>query len=321
MKMERTGIVIVNYNSADLALKAIASVLAARRPGRHLQIVLVDNASPELGFDALVQRVTQKFPDHTVAVRTADMLSASNAEIVLIASPENGGFAAGCNIGIRFLQAMNTNLFVLLNPDTLIHRDALTAFRDKLSDTSYGLVGATLLTTGKPARVQALGGAMMSAMTLLGKNLGEGEPLSVHQQETYLEASLDYPVGAAMAFRADWLEEAGLMDERYFLYYEEADWVRAGRKKYKPGWASGARVFHYRGAVAGSHLGVGQRSPLADYHMVRSRMLFAKKWCPWMLPLLFALGLVQALRRVVRQQWQQAGSVLRGNLPFAPRMF
>ena len=323
MNFEKTGIVIVNYNSAGLALKAAKSALATQKPGARVQVVIVDNTSCEVLFDDLVQRAEVKFADqYTIAVHHAGLDEApTNAELVLIAAPNNGGFAAGCNIGIRFLQKMDTDLFVMLNPDTIMHRHALRGFADKLQDTDYGLVGATLLDIDMPHHVQALGGACLSGLSLLGNNIGEGAPVPAHKKEVYVERALSYPVGAAMAFRQDWLEEAGLMDERYFLFYEEADWVQCGKKKYKCGWASKAHVFHHRGAVAGSHLGQGHRSALADYHMVRSRMLYAKKWCPWLLPLLASQVVAQSLRRVLRRQWRQAASVLRGGLPFAPRLY
>ena len=343
--LSRAGVVIVNYNSADLSYSAALSALGAKPLGKKTRVVIIDNASPDGSFKRLQELAERHAAFHEKPVNErvhfagrADVTTAvarseqgqltvisgnpDQADLVVIRSDRNGGFASGCNIGLKFLKETDTDLFLLLNPDTQIETETLRAFSEKLTaDQECGLAGATLLGMEAPHLAQACGGASVSSYSLLGQNLGaDTRPDQVPATEA-IEKHLDYPVGAAMACRRDFLDHAGLMDERYFLFYEELDWVMAGRRKFSPGWAQDAVVYHHRGAVAGSHLGASHRSPLADYHMIRSRFLFALKWKPWLLPVLCALAGVQALRRLGRGQRVQAEAVLRGTLPGAPRVY
>ncbi|MCI5045567.1 MAG: glycosyltransferase family 2 protein [Aquisalinus sp.] len=326
--LEKPGIVIVNYNSLAYVIEAVQSILAAEKIGERIRIVLVDNASTEHSFVEFENSIRERFEtDIAIACQSGRGLSIidgcpDTAEIILIKSSCNDGFSAGCNIGLRFLHETDTDLFLLLNPDAALHRNALKAFATKLSSESgYGLVGATLMNMRSDQGTQACGGAFLNPWSLLGRNLGAGLSLEDLPSEQDIEQHLSYPVGAAMAFRRDWLEYAGFMDERYFLYYEEADWSTKGKGKYKPGWARNAVVYHHHGAAAGSNLAAQERSPLADYHMIRSRMQYALKWQKWKVPLIICLTCVQAIRRGLRGQREQARAVILGGIPGAVRAF
>jgi len=243
-----------------------------------------------------------------------------DAQISIIAAGKNDGFAAGCNIGIRFLrETADPAYYLLLNPDALIGVGALRAFTEKLADNSAGLCGASVFRHEDPNCVQALGGAYLNAFTLLGKNIAAGSTMDGALSCAEVEARLSYPLGAAMAFRKDYLDIAGYLDERYFLYYEEADWALRGGPSRRPVWAPSPIVYHRHGIAAGSRIGNGWRSPLSDYHMARSRMLFALKWYPLTAPLLLVGGAMQAARRLLRGHWRQAGAVMSGSLPGASK--
>ncbi|WP_306252666.1 glycosyltransferase family 2 protein [Parvularcula sp. IMCC14364] len=326
--LAKPGIVIVNYNSLDYVVEAIASVQSAKQLAGKTRIIVVDNASTTHTFENLHAAV-QKSVDGSVA--TANQAGprvcftsgcSKTSEIAIIKAQRNDGFASGCNIGLRYLYETEVDFFLLLNPDTVIDENALQAFAVKLSgDTSYGLVGATLMNTQGKSVSQACSGAKLHGWSLLGKNLGAGLSKEALPSEGEVEQSLSYPVGAAIAFRRDWLEHVGFMDERYFLYYEEADWCRAGADRYRPGWAKNAVVYHHHGATAGSNLAAQKRSALADYHMIRSRMLFALKWYRFNLPVILILTLIQSGRRFLRGQKEQARAVLQAGVPGAARKY
>ena len=115
-----------------------------------------------------------------------------------------------------------------------------------------------------------------------------------------------------MALKTDYRERFGDLDERYFLYYEEVDWALRGGKTAPPVWARDAIVYHRHGAVAGSQIKQGARGGLAEFHMARSRMLFALKWRPWLVPLILGVSAIQAGRRVLRGRMRQARALLLG---------
>ncbi len=326
----RFGAVIVNYRCAPLALDAALSFLG----DGGACAVIVDNASDDGSPDYIEQAMRGSAhapappPDPLPgrAVRFADPARLAVGRLTVLRSKANGGFAAGCNAGLRFLSAApKIDRFLLLNPDALLAEGALAAFVDRLSEDSAGLCGASVVAFDAPHAVQALGGAAFDKILMTGRNIGEGESLGALPDRRSVEAQLSYPLGAAIALRKDYLSRAGYLDERYFLYYEEIDWARAGGGAQRPVWAPGAVVYHRYGAASKSERRTAgepsQRSPLSDYHMTRSRVLFAAKWRPPLAPLAMLAGGAQAVRRYLRGRPRNGAAVLRASLPGSPRRF
>ena len=343
MNEARWGVVIVNYNSARFALDAALSVL-----GDHpsAKVVIVDNKSTNNSMDILRGAIKTKQhqnqalnnPISEVSISMAD-LEDLDAEVIennhvpavlpslmIVEAGINGGFATGSNVGLRLLEAAgDCTHYLLLNPDTQMGAGALEAFERALDAPDAGLCGATVLLANDPGKVQAFGGARLNDMTLMGDNLGGGEFLFAAPLPGEIEKDLHYPLGAAIALRSDYLQQAGYLDERYFLYYEEADWAFAGKKFSRCVWAHDAYVFHHYGVSSKSDFAKtgepSSRSPLADYHMARSRFLFALKWRPWLAPIVLMIGFGQAVRRATRGRFISALAVLRGILPGAARTY
>lgn len=326
------GVVIVNFNCAPLALDAALSALG---DDPDAGVVIVDNASTDRSveyFSAMIEGDQRHIPgapadeapravtfaalgDCAAQFCAAEEAPSPDAKIVILRARANDGFAAGCNLGLEFLQRWRRpDWCLLLNPDALVTQGAMATFADRLEDPSAGLCGGTILRFAAPFEAQAFGGARLGPWSLLGRNLGAGLALADAPDRAAIEASLDYPLGAAMALRMDYFLTFGGLDERYFLYYEEADWARRGGAGRKPVWAPGAVVFHRHGAAAGSRQRDGGRGVLADYHMARSRMLFALKWKPWLAPAIVGLALGQAMRRVLRGRRAQARALIAGTL-------
>ncbi len=327
----RFGAVIVNYNCGPLAVDAALSFLG---DGGAVAII-VDNASPDGSGDE-VDRIIHGKAVHTpvappepldgAAPVFAAIENLKPGSLRLIRSPRNGGFAFGSNVGLRALAALpGVDRFLLLNPDAVLAEGALAAFAARLSDDRAGLCGATVVGFDGPHLAQALGGARIDPLLIVGRNLGEGSRVAEAPDRKVVEAQLSYPLGAAIALRRDYLARAGYLDERYFLYYEEVDWALAGGPANRPVWAPGAIVYHRYGVASKSRkAGPGEasdRSPLADYHMTRSRILFALKWRPWLAPVAILAGGAQALGRFIAGRRENAAAVMRGALPGSARDF
>ena len=282
----KVGVVIVNYNCAPLALDAALSAIGDDPSAR---VVIVDNASTDdsrgyftrvIENDDMHQSEAPKaesdLPHFASLEDIATGFESASAQLTVLYAEENKGFAAGCNLGLRFLQeCCAPDMFVLLNPDAVLVQGAMDAFRARLSDQDAGLCGASILRFENPECAQAFGGASLNPLTLLGENIGSGKSLLAAPERAQVEKLMSYPLGAALAFRKDYLEIAGYLDERFFLYYEEADWTRRGEPMRKPVWARDAIVYHRHGAAAGSRQEGGERSALSDFHMARSPV-----YCP-----------------------------------------
>lgn len=343
------GCVIVNYGAAAMALDAALSFLGAG--GRR--VVIVDNESTDDSRDVFAAFVhgagahrpiflgTDDFPIPYARVEPAKMKIHDTAEgavsmgqLDIVYASDNRGFAAGCNIGLRILKSdPSLDAFLLLNPDAVLAAGAMDAFAAQLEKTDVGLCGATVLETGGDCAVQALGGARMEGLFHRGFNIGQGEPgprdpSGLMARQRSVEAAMTYPLGAAMACRRDYLDTVGFLDERYFLYFEEADWCFAGERAavgpvlktgsrstrrqsgYRLAWAPDAIVFHHYGASSKSErsnaAAPSRRSPLSDFHMARSRLLFARKWRPHTVPVIWLATHAQALIRIGRGQIKNA---------------
>lgn len=327
------AVVIVNYNNAQLALRAASSVLGDDPTAK---VVIVDNASTDESAALLTaaiagaalpgdhcppQEVVLK-PSFEIVRSDAPAENQRSADVIVAFAESNGGFASGCNIGLRIAEkTFRPEVFLLLNPDAMLARGAISAFRHRLAEPAIGLCGATVLRSTPPHPVQSFCGAALHPVTLLGSNIGEGRRLTEAPAAVDVETRVDYPLGAAIACRRDYIERVGVLDDRFFLFYEEADWARRGRPHYRIGWAADAIAYHDHGASAGSRLAAGGRSALADYHMARSRLLFALKWRPWLAPALMILVFMQAARRLGRGRLPQALAVLAGGMPGGARLF
>lgn len=327
------GVIIVNYNSAPWAVDAALSALG---DDPAATAILVDNASTDdsrLFFAdicngaARPEAIAPPGAPEAPAFYDAQNLRASIVEpgealnpehrLTFVFASKNNGFAAGNNIGLSMLRMRNDiDAFLLLNPDAILAQGTFAAFRARLADRRVGMCGASVLRFENPNCVQAFGGAKLRRWILLGDNIGAGASLAAAPDQHVVERAIDYPLGCAIAFRKDFLHRVGDLDERYFLYYEEADWARRAAPFYSIGWAPKAVVYHRHGGAAGSNMDHGGRSPLSDYHMARSRMLFALKWRRALAPILAASSIFQSLRRLSRGHRAQAIGVIRGT--FSP---
>lgn len=129
---------------------------------------------------------------------------------------------------------------------------------------------------------------------------------------------IDYPVGASLFVTHDYLQTVGLMDDAYFLYYEEMDWVERGRRHgFRPAVALKSLVQHKEGASTGSHGGVRSKSLLSEHCGVVNRLRITRKFWPSYLPMVWMSLWLVVLDRVVHGEWARAKLVLQ--LMFEPQ--
>ncbi len=202
--------------------------------------------------------------------------------LIFIQSDENRGFAAGNNIGIKYILTRGDFEYVwLLNNDTVIESTTLSSLAEKFdyykkTDNKVGLLGSKLRYYDNPLIIQAIGGNY-------NKWIGTSEHIGVfemdygqYDNEKIVDA-IDYPIGASLFVSKDFINDVGLMNEEYFLYYEELDWVLRGRKKkWKIGFCWESIVYHKEGSSIGTQR--IQRSALAEFYLFRNRLLFSKKF-------------------------------------------
>ena len=293
-------VIVLNWNGAEDTIACAESVLSLT--GESFRLVVCDNASADDSITRLRAWANSRSLREQSGAKGAAGANLSrpflelrndsdcwkhpplaHGEMVLIQTGANLGFAGGNNVGIRYaLSRGDAEFFWILNNDTVVTPSALSALLAKAaSDSRYGIVGSTLLYHSRPDHVQVLGGCSFSAWTTSVKPLGWGKTATqaANVSETAIEAQLDYVAGASMLVSRAFIADVGLMQEDYFLYYEEIDWAERGRRSekqlWKLGFARDSVVLHKVGASAGT--GTTESSTRRIY---TSKLRFMKRFYP-----------------------------------------
>jgi GT2 family glycosyltransferase len=230
--------------------------------------------------------------------------------LVLIETGANLGFAGGNNVGIRYALARGDCDYVwLLNNDTVVEPDSLSAMvRMAEADPKLGICGSQLRSYALPHEIQTLGGRRYSRWS------GRTWPLQelTTPRVSTTPGAPDYVEGASMLISRRCLEAVGLLEESYFLYYEELDLTARARPAFHFGYSPESVVYHKEGASIGSAHVKTKRSVLSDYYQARNRIVFSRRYHLWFLPSVLAATGLGALQRLMIGRPQNAGAVLRG---------
>jgi len=213
--------------------------------------------------------------------------------LVLYRAKGNLGYSGGINVVLQStLSDTSWSTFWVLNPDTAPEKAALSEAILHLSK-GYGIVGMRLINS-KTGKIQQYGGRWRKFFGR-GYNVGRSADVDARPDIHAVEAQLDYASGASMLLSRAFVEQAGLMDERYFLYSEEVDWcMRRGSEKI--GYAHDAIIHHDHGATIGSSESMESRSPFSIYLQERSGILLTRKFFPALLPIVAVTSFLFVLR-------------------------
>lgn len=280
----------------------------------HDESVAQLSAWGQMRFGNRFERITRSDVEDGVLLR-------KNTKLALIENGANLGFAAGNNVGVRLaMRDPDCQYIWLLNNDTTVAPDALARVVARTeSDPSIGLCGSTLIYHHDQQMVQAFGGAIYNRFSGKSRHIGAFAPLSaVPTDPAETEKTMSYVVGAAMLVRRAYLEQVGLMEEGYFLYYEEIDWSTRGKGKFRLGYAPNSYVFHKEGASIGTAASGG--SALSTYYLFRSRVRFTARFYPVLLVPVLSTCAWDIFKLLVKRKFALAQAAWRGiaQLPRLP---
>jgi GT2 family glycosyltransferase len=182
---------------------------------------------------------------------------------------DNLGFAVANNYAIRYAINEGADFLWLLNNDTVVDTEALNALiTEAVSDRRVGMVGSKIKWYYQPDTIGNAGGAI-STSTARTWLVGAGEA-DVGQWD--MPRDVDWVSGCSMLASKELVEDVGLLDRRFFLFFEETDWaIRARQKGWRVRYQPKSTVWH---KVSSS---VKRDSPNMVFHFARSSVLFAKK--------------------------------------------
>lgn len=243
-KWPLVSIITVNYNQSGVTLEFLKSLESCTYP--NLEVWVVDNASPKDNPD----QIKEIFP-----------------EIKLIKTKENLGFAGGNNVAVK--QA-NGKYLLFINNDTEVEADFLQPLVRLLEENpEIGMVSPKIHYFHTPNTFQYAGFTPINRITIRNHAIGFGEVDKGQYDHTVQTGSI---FGAAMLVPRKVIEEAGMMDEIFFLYYEEHDWAarieRAGYKLY----FDGRSLVKHKESIS-----TVKDSPFQIFYLTRGRILYARR--------------------------------------------
>lgn len=240
MPRQAVSVLLLNWNNWKDTNECLASL-------QHLEygnwkVAVLDNGST----DGSVERIRKRFP---------------NVEIIELDG--NLGFAKGYNVGIRVALDRGADYVWLLNNDTTVDPAALRELVETAeTDPKIGAVGSAIYFAIEPGRLQAWGGGYV--------NFWLGGPH--HFFRPVADKKIHFLTAASLLLRRSMLESVGLLDEGFFLYWEDGDICFRMRAA---GWrlavAGKSKIWHKE---QGS---VGKKSVPLDVYFNRSAWRFFRK--------------------------------------------
>lgn len=310
-------IVLVNWNRHQDTLACLDSLLQLQE--QNWFVVLCDNGSADGSAEQFRLWAGQNGRVYRqISTAEMDQLPAASpacTSLTCIASEENMGFAAANNWALAYALRLESVQYVwLLNNDTTVDPAALSALLLVAGQNgSIGMCGSTVLEMDNPRRVQCYGGGQYDFWTGWTRHIGEGavwaRAASSENLRRQVEQRLDFVYGASMLVSRRFLQEIGLMSEEYFLYFEELDWALRAKGCFQLGYAPDSLVWHRGGSS--TLLADKQKSELADYYMLRNRVLFTLRHHHHSALFIFAGLLVSFGNRLCRGQAKRIPLLLR----------
>jgi GT2 family glycosyltransferase len=264
-----TLIVIVNYRTADLTVDCLRSLDAEVKSLPDVGVVVTDNASGDDSPDRIAQAIKDNGWD---------------AWAQLIPLEHNGGFAYGNNQAIRPALESDTppDFVLLLNPDTVVRPGAVARLIGFMHENpTAGIAGSRLEDPdGTPqrsafrfpsTRSELDDGLRLGIVSRLLANARVAPPVRDDTHQT------DWVAGASMIVRRQVFTDIGLMDEGYFMYFEEVDFcLRANRAGWTCWYVPDSRVVHLVGQASGVTVQNTRPKRRPDYWFDSRRRYFVK---------------------------------------------
>ena len=284
--LPRVSIITVNYNGEDVTCDMLESLRYVTYP--NVEVIVVDNASPR---DCSI--IAERFP-----------------EVKLIRSQKNLGFAGGNNLGIK--QATG-DYILMLNNDTIVPPSFLEPMLETFAkNKNVGIVSPKIIFYYSDGLVQYAGTGKISTLTCRGKTNGS---MQKDNGQFNYEAATELSHGACMMISREAINRVGLLDETYFMFYEEYDYCERIKKAGFDIFYNGKSYILHKQSMA-----IGKNSALKSYYMFRNRIYFSRKNFTGISKLLsvlytFTVALPKNfISELVKGRSENSAAILRGSL-------
>ncbi|MGO9391058.1 glycosyltransferase [Rhodoblastus sp.] len=298
----KVAVIIVSYRNPD-EVAACLSALSKCDRAYPFEIFISENGG-SAAYSGLVDLLRHGKNPHLGALKYNDsedsifnrvdgfLTADGNLPVSIGESKENLGYAGGINAWIRrLIDQDDWRGFWILNPDTFADPKALVELVHFAETHDKGMVGSRLLSHRRPEIILSRG---LKWSFWEGRTLGVDNftPASHRPDPEDVERRIDSPSGASFYITTQCVQRIGLMDERYFLYFEDFDWGMHAKAACGIGYAFDSVVSHIGGTTIGSASSRRTRSQLSVYLDYRNRLLFVRRnhpgWYPWTVAMVLA---------------------------------
>jgi GT2 family glycosyltransferase len=189
--------------------------------------------------------------------------------LTIIKNSKNHGFAEGNNIGMIFaLKTFNPQYILLLNNDTVVDENFMTEMvRLAEEKKEIGFVGSKTCFYDDKNVLQAAGGGYIDLKKGESHEVGFRELDNGQHDRAY---ELDYVGGSCLLVKKTVIDDIGLLDTNFFMYWEDVDWCFTGREHgYKSVYAFKSKIWHKYGTSSENYL--------KTYYHNRNRLYFTRK--------------------------------------------
>jgi GT2 family glycosyltransferase len=256
-------VIVIDNGSYDESIQKIKEYCNGKVPIKSEFITFDPSNKPIQIFEYTEEDIETHDSNHFVQNNLC-----SNKKIRIIRNKKNYGFAEGNNIGMRFaLRFLNPDYVLLLNNDTVVDKNFLNELINVMESSSVlGFAGPKIYYYDKNNLINFAGGKV---------NFWKGKAYHIGinkiDRGQYNNIKfVDYVNGACLLSKVELIKKIGLLDPKYFTYWEETDWcIRGYRNNYRSLYIPKAIIWH---KVAKSNINKNN-----IYYMVRNMFWFMKK--------------------------------------------
>ena len=258
MNNPRVAIIVLNWNGWKDTIECLESIYQLSY--QNYSVVLVDNNSSDDSIKKIKYyiegklKVESNFFEYSSDNKPIEFNEFNETDynsyiditfkpLTFIKNKINYGFAEGNNIGIKYaLKNLMPRYILLLNNDTVVDKNFLNALvQEGEKNEKIGLLGPKIYYYNNPEVIWCIGGKIDWKFAR-GLHVGTNE---YDEGQYSLKKSYDYISGSALMIKTDVLEDVGLLDKRFFLYFEETDLaLRASLRGYENFYVPDAKIWH-----------------------------------------------------------------------------
>lgn len=284
--MKKVAIVTVDFNNHSATRDCLESLQKLDTKGIELSVIVVDNASTE------------------------NLPFSSKKNVTILRSEKNLGFTGGNNKGITYALSQGSDYVLLLNNDTEVDKQLLQELLDVFDSHPHVGMAVPKIYFAKGYEYhksrysqKELGHVIWYA----GGNIDWANVFSVHRGLDEVDhgqydkkQEVSFASGCCVLISRDVLEQVGMFNDRYFLYFEDADLSERVQKAGFSIWYQPSAVVWHKNAASS-----GSGSALHDYFLTRNRMLLGMMYAP----LRTKLALLRESIRlfIAGREWQKKG--------------